>query len=192
MEGQGGKRKLSRKAHLRELARKKKQRKSSDTNDPDFEPEPMDEEAASPIEEFGNQAEQLGKAARQMADAQRQRRRYRVQRVRGLDRSATALRAYSLQGLRETVPLSLSQSIDELPSHMRHDENLPACPVLMQRRFARISRQYMTEYRRGADACEAIRAVMECRTKLHARHRDTSDRRSRQVESQVATLAGLS
>ena len=93
---------------------------------------------------------------------------------------------YTLQGLRDTVPISLSQDISELPDRLRLNPDLPVCPLHLQRRWARISRQYMREYRKGADACEAIRAVTEQRTKAHAPHRDTSDSRCRQQEAQMA------
>ena len=98
---------------------------------------------------------------------------------------------YTLQGLRETVPLSLSQDIADLPTHLQSSDsvNLPVSPLYLQRRWARISRQYMHEYRKGADASEAIRAVTSQRTKPHARHRDTSDSRCRRVEAQMAALS---
>ena len=52
---------------------------------------------------------------------------------------------YALQGLREVVPISLSQNIDELPGHLQqqHGDELPVSPLYMQRCWARISRQYM-------------------------------------------------
>ena len=68
----------------------------------------------------------------------------------------------------------------------------PVAPLLLhqtedERRWARISRRYMaeylTEYRKGADGCEAIRAV-----KAHGRHRDTNDSRSREVEAAMASM----
>ena len=64
--------------------------------------------------------------------------------------------AYTLQGLRDTVPLSLSQDISDLPQHMKSYSSLPVAPLYLQRRWARISRQFMHEYRKGADACAAI------------------------------------
>ena len=79
---------------------------------------------------------------------------------------------YTLQGLRDTVPLSLTQDLSEV-ADMSDATDLPVSPLYLQRRWARISRQYMREYRKGADACDAIRAVTEQRTKAHARHRDT-------------------
>ena len=97
--------------------------------------------------------------------------------------------AYTLQGLRDTVPLSLSQDISELPEELRDSPDLPVSPLYLQRRWARISRQYMHEYRKGLDACEAIRRVTEQRTKPQARHRDTNDSRSRQQEACMAALS---
>ena len=98
---------------------------------------------------------------------------------------------YTLQGLRETVPISLSQDVADLPQLLQSSDrlDLPVSPLYMQRRWARISRRYMQEYRRGADACEAIRAVTAQRTKPHARHRDTNDSRSRRVEAEMASLS---
>ena len=96
---------------------------------------------------------------------------------------------YSLQGLRDTVPISLSQDISLLPTELQNDPELPVSPLFLQRRWARISRQYMQQYRKGKDAGEAIRIVTGQRSKAHARHRDTSDSRSRQVEAQMAALS---
>ena len=95
---------------------------------------------------------------------------------------------YTLQGLRYTVPLSLSQDMSDLPDG-ESTADLPVAPLYLQRRWARISRQYMHEYRKGADAHEAILRVTEQRTKAHARHRDTSDSRSRQQEAAMAALS---
>ena len=93
---------------------------------------------------------------------------------------------YTLQGLRDTVPLSLTQDLSEV-ADMSDATDLPVSPLYLQRRWARISRQYMREYRKGADACDAIRAVTEQRTKAHARHRDTSDSsRCRKQEAEMA------
>ena len=95
---------------------------------------------------------------------------------------------YSLPGLQETMPIALSQDISDLPEHLRGRADLPACPLYAQRRFARVSRQYMHEYRKGANACDAIRNVSSQRTQK--RHRDTSDSRSRQLEASMAALSG--
>ena len=56
--------------------------------------------------------------------------------------------------------------INELPAHIQREQryDMPVNPLYLQRRWARISRQYMHEYRKGADACEAIRAVTAQRT----------------------------
>ena len=95
---------------------------------------------------------------------------------------------YTLQGLRDTVPLSLTQDLSEVVD-MSACSDLPVSPLYLQRRWARISRQYMREYRKGSDACDAIRAVTEQRTMAHARHRDTSDSRCRKQEAQMAALS---
>ena len=81
--------------------------------------------------------------------------------------------------------------INELPAHIQREQryDMPVNPLYLQRRWARISRQYMHEYRKGADACEAIRAVTAQRTSPHLRHRDTSDPRCRRMEAEVSVLA---
>ena len=57
---------------------------------------------------------------------------------------------------------TLSQDISDLPQHMQSHSSLP---VYLQRHWARISRQFMHEYRKlGADACAAIVAVTSQRT----------------------------
>jgi hypothetical protein len=85
---------------------------------------------------------------------------------------------YTLPGLRETIPIALSQDLDDLTSTKKNDPELPCAPLLLQRRWARISRRYMAEYRKGSDACAAITAV-----RASKRHRDPNDSRSRQVEA---------
>ena len=94
---------------------------------------------------------------------------------------------YTLIGLRETVPLSLSQDIDDVPDRLRDRVDLPVMPLHAQRRWARISRQYMHEYRKGKDACEAIKTVTEQRRSK--RHRDCGDSRMRSVEAAMAAKA---
>ena len=91
-----------------------------------------------------------------------------------------------LQGLRETVPISLSQDLSDLPLHLSGREDLPVSPLYLQRRWARISRRYMIEYRKGANACDAIKAVKGQSSK---RHRDTNDARSRQIEAAMANMS---
>lgn len=88
------------------------------------------------------------------------------------------------------MPISLSQCIDDLPASMKDRDNLPVSPLYLQRRWARISRQYMHEYRKGANACEALSAVTAQRTQGHKRHRDPNDSRCRQVEAAISALAG--
>ena len=93
---------------------------------------------------------------------------------------------YTLAGLRETIPISLTQEVSEVPEHLHGQKDVPVAPVLLQRRWARISRQYMAEYRKGADGSEAILAVKALRSK---RHRDTSDARSRAAEASMAEMS---
>ena len=94
---------------------------------------------------------------------------------------------YTLPGLRETVPIALSQDVSDLPAHLAADEGLPVCPLFLQRRHARISRQFMAQYRQGANASDAIKSVHSQRTSK--RHRDPNEIRSRQVEARMAALA---
>ena len=96
---------------------------------------------------------------------------------------ARAYCLYTLPGLRETVPLSLTQDIAQVPAHLNSNEMLPVATLLKQRRWARVSRRYMAEYRKGKDACAAVKAVQLMSSK---RHRDTSDRRSRRTEALLA------
>ena len=78
---------------------------------------------------------------------------------------------YTIQGLRATILLAFTQEIDDVPEHMREQDDLPVAPLLLQRKWARISWRYIVEYLKGADACEAIKMVIA----QHApRHRDTS------------------
>ena len=85
---------------------------------------------------------------------------------------------YTLPGLRETVPMALSQELSDVPA-----DGVPVASVFKQRRWARISRQYMREYLKGADACEAVKRVAKKRS---SRHRDPNDRRSGRVEAEIA------
>jgi len=94
---------------------------------------------------------------------------------------------YTLAGLREIVPVSLSQDLSDIPNHLVGKENLPVVPLFLQRRWARITRQYMSEYMKGAAACDAIDAVKLQRTN---RHRDTNDSRSKPVEARMAAMSG--
>ena len=89
---------------------------------------------------------------------------------------------YTLPGLRETVPLALSQDLADVS-----DGSAPVASVYLQRRWARISRQFMREYRKGANACEAIAQVA---AKRSSRHRDPNDRRSQRVEAALADACG--
>ena len=88
---------------------------------------------------------------------------------------------YTLTGLRETVPLALSQDLAEVPA-----DGVPVASIYKQRRWARISRQYMCEYRKGANACDAIKLVA---LKRSSRHRDVNDRRAGRVEAAMASPA---
>ena len=53
---------------------------------------------------------------------------------------------YTLAGLRETIPISLSQDLSDLPEHMVSQVDVPVAPLFLQRRWARISWQYMLQY----------------------------------------------
>ena len=67
---------------------------------------------------------------------------------------------------------------------MRHVSLLTR--LLTRRRWARISWQYMAEYRKGESGDAVVRAVAAQRSK---RHRDTSDSRSRRVEATMEAKA---
>lgn len=99
---------------------------------------------------------------------------------------------YTLPGLRETVPIALGQAISDLPAHMAHQADLPVADILMQRRWTRVSRQYMAEYRKGADACDAMKAVAKQRNTN--RHRDVGNRnmKVRQLEAEMVAAAEAS
>ena len=98
---------------------------------------------------------------------------------------------YTLPGLRETVRIALSQDVADVPAHLTNSSELPVAPIHLQRRWARISRRYIAEYRKGLDGAEAIQAVKKLSSK---RHRDTSDGRLRSIEAAMAdaTREGLS
>ena len=87
---------------------------------------------------------------------------------------------YTLAGLRETIPIALSQDLTDVPVAMQDRTDLPVIPVLLQRRHARISWQYADSYRHGADACEA---AIQVKSK---RHHDTGDARMRKREATMA------
>lgn len=74
---------------------------------------------------------------------------------------------YTLPGLREIVPLSISQDLSDLPTWAADMEDVPVMTVYLQRRWARISRQYMEEYRRGADVIEAAALQHVCAALQH-------------------------
>ena len=88
--------------------------------------------------------------------------------------------SYSLPGLRAILSVALSQSLSELPEESRSAEDLPVSPLLKIRRWFRISWQYAAEYRKGSECAEIVKSLAAQRSK---RHRDTSDRRSRQAEA---------
>ena len=96
---------------------------------------------------------------------------------------------YTIAGLRETVKLSLSQDMSDIPEHLLHETDLPVAPLFMQRRWCRISREYnMSQFAKGAKASDVMKYVMA----LHPhRHRDTSYPMYRQAEAKIAELAGL-
>ena len=98
--------------------------------------------------------------------------------------------SYSLPGLRAILPVALSQSLCELPEESCGAVDLPVSPLLKMRRWFRISWQYAAEYRKGRDCAEVVSSLAAQRSK---RHRDTSDRRSRQAEAAMeeAAMAGM-
>ena len=81
-------------------------------------------------------------------------------------------------GLRAVVKIALSQSFYELPDELRASADLPVSSLLKQRRWARISWRYASEYRKGTSGHAVLQAVQ-----AQSRHRDSNDRRSRQVEA---------
>jgi hypothetical protein len=89
---------------------------------------------------------------------------------------------YTIPGLRETVPLALSQDLTDVPA-----DGAPVSPLYLQRRWARISRQFGIEYLKGADVCEVMGLVAQKRS---SRHRDPNDRRSAKVEAAMAAASG--
>ena len=90
---------------------------------------------------------------------------------------------YTLAGLRETIPIALSESLTDVPVAMQDRTDLPVASVLKQRRWARISWQYFYEYSLGADATDATKAVKS------KRHHDTGDARMRKKEAAMAAAA---
>ena len=99
--------------------------------------------------------------------------------------------SYSLPGLRATLPVALSQSLDELSEGICGSVYLPVSPLLKMRRWFRISWQHVIEYRKGRECSAIVKAMAQYRSK---RHRDTSVRRARPVEAAMeeAALVGLS
>ena len=67
---------------------------------------------------------------------------------------------------------------------LHSSEYLPVSPIYKQRRWARISRQYMIEYRKGERGDAVVRAVAAQRSK---RHKDMT--RDRQVEAVMEAKA---
>ena len=85
---------------------------------------------------------------------------------------------------------ALSQELDEIPVAMRDDPKvmsgeLPVSPVRKQRRWARISLQYMVEYAKvlRSTISDVLQAVMALRS---PRHRDTSRMRPAEAEMEAA------
>ena len=83
--------------------------------------------------------------------------------------------------------------MSDIPLWAESMDDVPVMPLFLQRRWARISRQYMRVYLQGADACEAIELVRGMRT--NGRHRDTSDAsdtsdaRMKKTEAKMAEAA---
>mmetsp|Transcript_36378 Transcript_36378/g.60283 ORF Transcript_36378/g.60283 Transcript_36378/m.60283 type:complete len:302 (+) Transcript_36378:169-1074(+) len=94
--------------------------------------------------------------------------------------------SYSLPGLRATLPIALSQSLDDLPEADRGKQDLPVSPLLKMRRWFRISWQYAIEYRKGTACADVVQAMAKYRSK---RHRDMGIRRCRQVEAAMEHAA---
>ena len=67
------------------------------------------------------------------------------------------------------MPIALSQTLEEVPEELREAQHvwLPVSPIFKQRRWARISRQYMAEYRKGVRGNAVVRAVAAQRSKRH-------------------------
>ena len=75
---------------------------------------------------------------------------------------------------------------------MAHQADLPVADILMQRKWARISRQYMAEYRKGADASEAMKAVALQRNTNRRRDVGNRNAKVRLLEAEMDAAAGLS
>lgn len=78
-------------------------------------------------------------------------------------------------------------TISDIPAWAKDLDDVPVMPLYLQRRWARITRQYMQVYLKGANACQAINLVSAMRT--DGRHRDTSDPRMRKSEAEMAAAA---
>ena len=91
---------------------------------------------------------------------------------------------YTLPGLRATIPIALSQDISDLPEHLRTQDDLPVCPLHLQRRWSRISHRYAWFYLKGSNGSEAIEGVQRLKSSAH---RDVS--RMRNVEARMADEA---
>ena len=94
--------------------------------------------------------------------------------------------SYSLPGLRATLSIALSQSLEDLPESSCSSVDLPVSPLLKMRRWFRISWQYAAEYRKGSECAAVVCALAACRSK---RHRDMSVRRARPVEAAMEAVA---
>ena len=80
-----------------------------------------------------------------------------------------------------------SQDLSDIPEWAKDFTDVPVMPLYLQRRWARITRQYIETYWKGADAVEAKKLVLAMRTE--GRHRDTSDPRMIKVEAEMAAAA---
>ena len=72
----------------------------------------------------------------------------------------------------------------QVPEEQRASTYLPVSPLFKQRRWARISWQYIIEYVKGVSGLQVVKNVAEQRS---SRHRDTS--RSRQAEAAMEAAA---
>ena len=119
----GVKKKLSRKAQLRELQRMKKQRREA-AADQDYVPEAEAKDDPDALCQDDGVAEppveQPGADVKRMRDAERQRRCYKQQRLRGLDTGAQAMRAWLMSDENNHEILE-AQAIAELAQSLVHN-----------------------------------------------------------------------
>ena len=59
---------------------------------------------------------------------------------------------------RRKLTADMVDAMYRIPNHLVVKENLSVAPLFLQRRWARITCQYMSKYMKGAAACDAIDA----------------------------------